>query len=136
MKDEQPDTEPGADSLAAEARIVAAKALEWYRDEALALALNLAQQRQAAVVAGVTVLSNDAGNRAITALALLERSRVLASPEQSVAAAEAPSLRVGHLHANGDFCVEQMPHELLHHWPVPLFALSQAPAEEAPGKKA
>jgi hypothetical protein len=28
---------------------------------------------------------------------------------------------VGHLHSNGDFCVEQMPHELLHHWPVPLY---------------
>jgi hypothetical protein len=53
---------------------VAVKALEWYRDEALAVALNLNQQRTQALMASITVLSNDAGNRAITALSMLERA--------------------------------------------------------------
>jgi hypothetical protein len=39
---------------------------------------------------------------------------------------------VGHLHSNGDFCVEQMPHELLHHWPVPLYAALAQPVSPAP----
>lgn len=42
--------------------------LEWYRDEALSLSINLAQKKTSAAMASVQVLSLDAGNRAVTAL--------------------------------------------------------------------
>lgn len=42
--------------------------LEWYRDEVLALSIHTANRNTSAVMAGMHVLTLDAGNRAITAL--------------------------------------------------------------------
>jgi hypothetical protein len=51
-------------------------AMEWYRDEARALAVNVATGvHTAAVLASVTVLSLDAGKRADAALGIAEGGR-------------------------------------------------------------
>lgn len=48
------------------------EAVEWYRDEALALSINLAGKNDQAVLAGVTALSLDAGQRGIKASVALQ----------------------------------------------------------------
>ncbi len=48
------------------------EAIEWYRDEALALSINLAGKKDQAVLASVTMLSLDAGHRGINASIALQ----------------------------------------------------------------
>lgn len=63
-----PAPAPQPEAAQVKALRAAHTALEWYRDESLALSINGAQKRGEAMSASIHVLMLDAGNRAITAL--------------------------------------------------------------------